>query len=75
MMSLKSRPPFLPGPGTTSVASIVATSPFLFASKKNVDVRTGSSVVSASERIATRVGDGASAVGLAAGFAGASGTK
>jgi hypothetical protein len=71
---LKSRSPFFPGPGTTSVASIVATSPFLFASKKRVATRSGSSVASASERIAAWAGEGASAFALA--FPGAgSGTK
>ena len=47
--------------GTTSVASIVATSPFLLCSKKSVAVRTGRSVVSASERMAARPGAGAAA--------------
>ena len=58
--SLKSRSPFFPGGGTTSVASIVATSPFLLASKKSVATRTGRSVVSASERMAASPGVGGS---------------
>ena len=51
----------LPGGGSTSVASIVATSPFLLASKKSVATRTGRSVVSASERMAASPGAGAAA--------------
>ena len=59
--SLKSRPRSFPGAGSTSVASIVATSPFGLCSKKSVAVRTGRSVVSASERMAASPGAGGAA--------------
>ena len=54
--SLNSRSPARPGGGTTSVASMVATSPLWLGSKKSVATRSGSSVVSESERIAAKAG-------------------